>query len=221
MGRNKNIKYVRAEELANVIQNTKPGFGQQKGQWNEKQFLNNYPISLELGCGRGEYTNGLARLFTEKNFIGVDIKGDRLAAAGQIAHAENLKNVAYLRIMMQFIDDFIDENEVDEIWLTFPDPRLKDRDEKKRLSHPNFLAKYKKILKPGGILHLKTDSFPLFEYSIDTLKKNEFDVVAQTNDLYRSEWNKDHFSIKTRFEKIFFEKGFPINYLKATNKKEV
>lgn len=221
MGRNKNIKYVRAEELANVIQNTKPGFGQQKGQWNEKQFLNNYPISLELGCGRGEYTNGLARLFTEKNFIGVDIKGDRLAAAGQIAHAENLKNVAYLRIMMQFIDDFIDENEVDEIWLTFPDPRLKDRDEKKRLSHPNFLAKYKKILKPGGILHLKTDSFPLFEYSIDTLKKNEFDVVAQTKDLYRSEWNKDHFGIKTRFEKIFFEKGFPINYLKATNKKEV
>ena len=143
MGRNKHIKYEWAETLNNVIQHTKPHFGQQKGQWNSKQFLNENSIVLELGCGRGEYTNGLAKIFTDKNFIGVDIKGDRLAAAGVVAQRENLHNVAYLRIMMQFIDDFFEENEVDEIWLTFPDPRGKDRDEKKRLTHPNFLNKYK------------------------------------------------------------------------------
>ena len=111
MGRNKNIKYEWAETLNNVIQHTKPDFGQQKGQWKSKQFLNDNPIVLELGCGRGEYTNGLAKIFLDKNFIGVDIKGDRLAAAGVVAQRENLNNVAYLRIMMQFIDDFFEENE--------------------------------------------------------------------------------------------------------------
>jgi tRNA (guanine-N7-)-methyltransferase len=221
VGRNKHIKYEWAEALNNVIQHTKPDFGLQKGQWNSKQFLNDNPVVLELGCGRGEYTNGLAKIFTDKNFIGVDIKGDRLAAAGLVAQRENLHNVAYLRIMMQFIDDFFEENEVDEIWLTFPDPRLKDRDEKKRLTHPHFLNKYKKVLKPDGILHLKTDSAPFFDYSMDSLPANKFEIIASTNDLYESRWNKDHFGIKTRFEKIFYEKGFPINYLRAVNKKEV
>ena len=221
MSRNKNIKYARAEVLSNVIQDTKPDFGLQKGHWKTKHFLNKHPIVLELGCGRGEYSNGLAKLFPEKNFIGIDIKGDRLAAAGLQAEKDQLKNVAFLRIMMQFIDDFFEENEVDEIWITFPDPRSKDRDEKKRLTHFNFLTKYKKVLKPDGILHLKTDSLPFFNYSIDSLTLNQFDIIAQTNDLYESPWNKDHFGIKTRFEKIFYDKGFPINYLRAINKKEV
>jgi tRNA (guanine-N7-)-methyltransferase len=221
MGRNKNIKYARAEILANVIQDTKADFGQQKGQWNTKQFLNNNPIVLELGCGSGEYTNGLAKIFPDKNFIGIDIKGDRLATAGLHAQNENLQNVAYLRIMMQFIDDFFEENGVDEIWLTFPDPRPKDRDEKKRLTHPKFLSKYRKILKPGGILHIKTDSSPFYEYSKETLADSQFEIIGNTNNLYESAWNKDHFGIKTRFEKIFFDQGFLINYLRAINKKEV
>jgi tRNA (guanine-N7-)-methyltransferase len=219
LSRRKTAKYNLAIELDNVIQESKPLFGHLQGKWKSDLFKNENRLILELGCGRGEYTNGLAKLFPELNFVGIDVKGDRLAQGGRAAKELELTNTAFLRIHMQEIDTHFTENEVDEIWVTFPDPRLRDRDEKRRLTFHTFLNRYKKILKPGGILHLKTDSLPFFEFSEGSLGENGWDITAKTTNLYTSEWMDDHYGIKTRFEEMFYEKGFDINYLRATNVK--
>ena len=219
MSRRKTAKYNLAIALDNVIQSPKPIFGTLAGIWKSQYFNNTHSLVLELGCGRGEYTNGLGKLFPDMNFVGVDVKGDRLAQGGRAASELELKNTAFLRIHMQEIDEHFAENEVDEIWITFPDPRLRDRDEKRRLTFHTFLNRYKKILKPGGIVHLKTDSLPFFEFSEGSLVENGWDVIVKTTDLYTSEWMDDHFGIKTRFEEMFYEKGFNINYLRAINLK--
>jgi len=217
LSRRKSVKYQLASDLENVIQRPKPFFDDCKGKWKADYFKNDHPIVLELGCGKGEYSNGLAKIFPEKNFIGIDVKGDRLASAGLLAQKEHISNVVFLRMQIQFILDFFEENEVDEIWITFPDPRPRDRDEKKRLTNPYFLEKYKTILKPNGLLHLKTDSDSLFDYSLETIPAQPFHLIEQTKDLYASDLNKDHFGIKTRFEEMFFNKGFSIKYLRAVN----
>lgn len=219
MSRRKTAKYNLAIALDNVIQSPKPIFGTLAGKWKSDYFKNDNSLVLELGCGRGEYTNGLGKLFPEMNFIGVDVKGDRLAQGGRAAMELKLTNTAFLRIHMQEIDEQFTENEADEIWITFPDPRLRDRDEKRRLTFHTFLHRYQKILKPGGILHLKTDSLPFFEFSEGSLTENGWDITVKTNDLYTSEWMDDHYGIKTRFEEMFYEKGFNINYLRAINTK--
>ncbi len=219
MSRRKTAKYNLAIALDNVIQSPKPIFGTLAGKWKSQYFNNTHSLVLELGCGRGEYTNGLGKLFPDMNFVGVDVKGDRLAQGGRAASELELMNTAFLRIHMQEIDEHFAENEVDEIWITFPDPRLRDRDEKRRLTFHTFLNRYKKILKPGGIVHLKTDSLPFFEFSEGSLVENGWDVIVKTTDLYMSEWMDDHFGIKTRFEEMFYEKGFNINYLRAINLK--
>lgn len=219
MSRRKSIKYQLATELPNVIQQPKPFYEHCKGKWRAEYFKNDRPIVLELGCGKGEYSIGLAQVFPDKNFIGVDVKGDRLASAGLVAQKAGLQNVVFLRMQIQFILDFFEPNEVDEIWITFPDPRPRDRDEKKRLTFPSFLEKYQEILKPDGLLHLKTDSESLFNYSLETIPQQPFDLIEKTFDLYQSDLNKDHFGIKTRFEEMFFNKGFSIKYLRALNKK--
>ena len=219
MSRRKTAKYNLAIALDNVIQSPKPIFGTLAGKWKSQYFNNTHSLVLELGCGRGEYTNGLGKLFPDMNFVGVDVKGDRLAQGGRAASELELMNTAFLRIHMQEIDEHFAENEVDEIWITFPDPRLRDRDEKRRLTFHTFLNRYKKILKPGGIIHLKTDSLPFFEFSEGSLVENGWDVIVKTTDLYTSEWMGDHFGIKTRFEEMFYEKGFNINYLRAINLK--
>ena len=219
MSRRKSVKYQLATELENVIQRPKDFFDHCKGKWKSDYFKNDNPIVLELGCGKGEYSIGLAQEFPQKNFIGIDVKGDRLAQGGRAARELELTNTAFLRIHMQVIDEHFAENEVDEIWITFPDPRLRDRDEKRRLTFHTFLNRYKKILKPGGILHLKTDSLPFFEFSEGSLAENGWEIIVKTNDLYTSEWMDDHFGIKTRFEEMFYEKGFNINYLRAINVK--
>ncbi len=206
-------------DLENVIQKPKSFFDNCKGKWNSHFFKNNQPIVLELGCGKGEYSNGLARLFPYKNFIGIDVKGDRLASAGLFAQREQITNVVFLRLQIQFILDFFEKDEVDEIWITFPDPRPRDRDEKKRLTNPFFLEKYQHILKSNGKLHLKTDSESLFDYSLETIPNQKFKIIESTIDLYNSELNNDHFGIKTRFEEMFFNKGFSIKYLRAINSK--
>jgi tRNA (guanine-N7-)-methyltransferase len=219
LSRRKTAKYNLAIALDNVIQSPKPIFGTLAGKWKSQYFNNTHSLVLELGCGRGEYTNGLGKLFPDMNFVGVDVKGDRLAQGGRAASELELMNTAFLRIHMQEIDEHFAENEVDEIWITFPDPRLRDRDEKRRLTFHTFLNRYKKILKPGGIVHLKTDSLPFFEFSDGSLVENGWDVIVKTTDLYTSEWMDDHFGIKTRFEEMFYEKGFNINYLRAINLK--
>jgi tRNA (guanine-N7-)-methyltransferase len=219
LSRRKTAKYNLAIELDNVIQSPKPIFGLLKGKWKSDLFQNENKLVLELGCGRGEYTNGLGKLFPEMNFVGIDVKGDRLAQGGRAARELELSNTAFLRIHMQEIDTHFAENEVDEIWITFPDPRLRDRDEKRRLTFHTFLNRYKRILKPEGTLHLKTDSLPFFEFSEESLASNGWQTIVKTNDLYNSEWNEDHYGIKTRFEQMFHEKGFSINYLRAINLK--
>jgi tRNA (guanine-N7-)-methyltransferase len=219
LSRRKTAKYNLALELDNVIQEPKILFGVLQGRWKSDLFENENRLVLELGCGRGEYTNGLGKLFPEMNFVGIDIKGDRLAQGGRAARELELSNTAFLRIHMQEIEAHFAENEVDEIWITFPDPRLRDRDEKRRLTFHTFLNRYKRILKPGGTLHLKTDSLPFFEFSEESLAANGWETIVKTNDLYDSEWNEDHYGIKTRFEQMFHEKGFSINYLRAKNLK--
>ncbi|CAM4129409.1 tRNA (guanosine(46)-N7)-methyltransferase TrmB [Cytophagaceae bacterium 50C-KIRBA] len=219
MSRRKEFKYDLAIRSPWVIQSGKDFFDSCRGKWQEIYFKNTNPIVLELGCGRGEYSLGLAKLFPDKNFIGIDIKGDRLAAGARQAETEGLNNVVFLRIQIQHLPEFFAENEVDEIWITFPDPRPKDRDEKKRLTFPFFLNKYQTILKSQGIVHLKTDSDSLFEYSLEQLVKEPWQLLIQTWDLYQSEWNQDHYGIKTRFEELFFQKGFSIKYLRAINNK--
>lgn len=128
-----------------------------KGKWNTAVFKNNHPIVLELGCGKGEYSVGLAKEFPEKNFIGLDIKGNRIWKGAKEAFESSMKNVVFVRTRIDFITSIFEENEVDEIWITFPDPQPKDRQERKRLTSPLFTERYKKILKSNGIIHLKTD----------------------------------------------------------------
>lgn len=214
MSRSKLKRFAENELRDNVIQPGKPLYESIKGKWRELYFENDHPIVVEMACGRGEYSVGLARQFPDKNFIGVDIKGDRLWKGSGIAEKEGLQNVAFLRTQIQQADNFFAPNEVDEIWITFPDPRPKDRDEKRRLTYPRFLDLYKDILKPGGTVHLKTDNDFLFEYTLELLKK-EYPVqkMAYTHDLYDSPWQEIHFGIKTRFEKKFSALGYSIKYL--------
>ena len=220
MSRRKLDKYQFSREANNVIERGKPLYTTIKGKWKELYFENDNPVTLELACGKGEYSIGLAQKFPERNFIGVDIKGDRLARGSKIASELNLNNVAFLRTSIQYMDEFFIEDEVDEIWLVHPDPQLRDRDEKKRLTNPAFLKQYINYLKPGGSFHLKTDSHPLFEYSIGTLMQTGFEIKNETPDLYQSELLDSHFGITTHYERVFLSKGFNINYIQAINRKE-
>ncbi|WP_373511748.1 tRNA (guanosine(46)-N7)-methyltransferase TrmB [Persicitalea sp.] len=219
MSRRKLDKYQFSREAENVIERGKALYTTIKGKWNEIYFGNQNPITLELACGKGEYSIGIAQKFPDRNFIGIDIKGDRLARGSKIATQLKLKNVAFLRTSIQYIDEFFIENEVNEIWLVHPDPQLRDRDEKKRLTNSLFLKSYEKYLCPEGFFHLKTDSFPLYEYSLATLTESNLEIVKYTTDLYDSDLLPYHLGITTHYEKVFLSKGFSINYIQAINKK--
>ena len=169
-----------------------------------------------MGCGDGEYSVGLAEVDSERNYIGVDIKGDRLYQGSTYAVENDMHNVAFLRTKIHQLDNFFGEGEVDEFWLTFPDPRPRDRDIRRRLTNPRFLEKYKSLCKPNGWFKFKTDSTSLFEYTLEVLE-NEFKVndLIVTKDLYKDEeLLKDHHGIKTKYEKIWTAKGENIKYLK-------
>jgi tRNA (guanine-N7-)-methyltransferase len=213
MSRKKSKRFAQARENFNVLEPGNELFSEINGNWNKLFFKNQNPIVLEIGCGKGEYTIGLAKLFPEKNFIGIDIKGDRIAVGSNKAIEHNLNNVGFLRIKVQELLNFFNENEVSEIWITFPDPQPLKSGIKKRLTNERFLEMYKNILSLNGILHLKTDSEILFDYSLETIKSFGTKNLVFTKDLYNSDLKVQHFGIKTRFEEIFTEKGFLINYL--------
>ncbi len=192
-----------------------------KGKWNSDIFHNGNPIVLELGCGKGEYTIALSRKYPDRNFIGVDIKGARLWKGAKEASQCNLPNVAFLRTRIEFIESCFEKGEVSEIWITFADPQPKNS--RKRLTHPMFLDRYKKFLKDDGLIHLKTDSLLLHEFSLEVLPQNGFDMLVHNNDIYGEGHGmdlgcglgeNDHIrSVKTFYEQQFLAKGMPITYL--------
>ncbi|MCL1821433.1 MAG: tRNA (guanosine(46)-N7)-methyltransferase TrmB [Prolixibacteraceae bacterium] len=182
-----------------------------KGKWNETLFGNNRPIVLELGCGKGEYTVALAEKSSEKNHIGIDIKGARIFTGAKYALRNNIKNAVFLRTHIENIDCFFDENEVSEIWVTFPDPQMKKV--RKRLTSSWFMEKYSRLLKPDGIIHLKTDSGFLYEYTSELVKINNLEIIAKTEDLYNSDLRNDILNVKTFYEKQWSDRGIAIKYI--------
>lgn len=183
-----------------------------KGKWNKEFFKNDNPIIIELGCGRGEYTVGLGRMFPDKNFIGVDIKGSRMWSGATDSLNEGLGNVAFLRTNIEIIDRFFAEGEVSEIWLTFSDPQMKKAT--KRLTSTYFMNRYRKFLKPDGIIHLKTDSNFMFTYTKYMIEENKLPVLFVTEDLYHSELVDDILGIQTYYEQQWLERGLNIKYIK-------
>jgi tRNA (guanine-N7-)-methyltransferase len=186
-----------------------------KGKWHKEVFHNSHPIILELGCGKGEYTIGLAEKHPEKNFIGVDLKGNRIWSGAKQAIENNFRHVAFLRSRIDFIDHCFAEQEVDEIWITFPDPQPQKTRARKRLTHPLFINRYKKFLKQGGLIHLKTDSTSLYEYTLEVIAENQFSLVWHTADLYSTcpADREELIRIKTYYEKLFTDKGENIKYI--------
>ncbi len=184
-----------------------------KGKWGSEVFGNDHPIILELGCGKGEYTVGLARMFPDKNFIGIDIKGARMWKGAKEAHLEKITNTAFLRTRIEFIESFFSKDEVDEIWITFPDPQPKQRWVGKRLSGAVFLNRYRHFLKNRGIIHLKTDSLFLYQYTLSVVKFNSLEILINTADLYNSPESELVPDIQTFYEKQFLSDGYPITYL--------
>lgn len=217
MAKNKLAKFADMATYENVFQVAFDTLKQEgfplKGKWNT-YFHNNNPIVLELGCGKGEYTVGLARKFPEKNFIGIDIKGARMWRGATQALEEKLDNVAFIRTNIDFIRYFFAENEVSEIWITFPDPQMKKVN--KRLTGTHFMEKYSKIIRDKGIIHLKTDSNFLFTYTRAMIVENKLDVLFETDDLYHSDLQDDILEIQTFYEQQWLKRGLSIKFIKFT-----
>lgn len=223
MGKNKLAKFADMATYPHVFEAAAVTTGEEnafalKGKWHEDFFHNDHPIVLELGCGRGEYTVGLARLFPDKNFIGVDIKGARMWTGATESLKEGLKNVAFLRTHIEFIDRFFASGEVAEIWLTFSDPQMKKVT--KRLTSTYFLERYRHFLIDGGLMHLKTDSNFLFTYTNYVVEENHLPVLFKTDDLYHTlAVEKDEevqriLGIQTYYEQQWIARGLNIKYLK-------
>jgi tRNA (guanine-N7-)-methyltransferase len=187
-----------------------------QGHWHEEYFHNDNPIVLELGCGKGEYTVGLAKRYPDMNFIGVDIKGARMWTGATQAIKEGLRNVAFLRTNIEIIDRFFAPDEVTEIWLTFSDPQMKNP--RKRLTSTYFMNRYRRFLIDGGMIHLKTDSNFLFTYTTYMVEKNRLPLVLRTNDLYSENSENSEYSeaasIQTYYEQMWIDRGLNIKYMK-------
>lgn len=184
-----------------------------KGKWAREVFGNSHPLVLELGCGKGEYTLALARRDQKRNFMGVDIKGARLWTGAKKANEEDIRNAAFLRTRIEFIRSFFAPEEIDEIWITFPDPQLKKRRHKKRLTGSTFLNAYRTLLKDKGEIHLKTDNEELYSYTKEMATYNQLEILYDTVDLYKSGIENDILSVQTTYEKRFLEEGLTIKYI--------
>ncbi len=218
MSKNKLSKFSENEAFTNLFQ---PAISEiwnanfrLKGNWQAQYFGNTNPIVLEVGCGKGEYTINLARQFPNKNFIGIDIKGARLWTGAKTAFEASMPNVAFIRTRIEFIKSFFAPNEVSEIWITFPDPQPRPSKALKRLSSSRFLGYYQHFLQPNGMVHLKTDSQGLFEYTRALVDQNQLKVHVCTNNLYGSGIADPILGIKTFYENQFLAMGKPITYLK-------
>jgi len=216
MGKNKLAKFGDMAGYPHVFQYPfaaiqEKGF-EMKGRWNECFFKNNNPIVLELGCGKGEYTVGLGKLFPDKNFIGVDIKGARMWSGAKESLEAGMTNVAFLRTNIELIAHFFAAGEVAEIWITFPDPQMKKVN--KRLTSTNLMTMYRQILAKDGIIHLKTDSNFMYTYTAEMVKANKYPVLVETDDLYHSGLADDILSIKTYYEQQWLDRGLNIKYIK-------
>jgi tRNA (guanine-N7-)-methyltransferase len=216
MGKNKLRKFSDMTTFPNVFQYPfaklrESGGFPLKGLWNRDCFVNSQPITLELGCGRGEYTVGLGGLFPNRNFIGIDIKGARIWAGAKQALERGMKNVAFLRTDIGLVTDFFDKGEVAEIWLTFPDPQMKKVN--KRLTGTRFINLYSQILADGGMIHLKTDSNFLFTYTKEMIRVNDFKVNVCTENLYGGEPTGEILGIRTCYEQQWIERGLDIKYI--------
>ena len=211
MGKDKLRRFAEIETFANVYQLEE---GQVlKGNWAANHFKNTNPVVLELACGKGEYSVNLATLFPDKNFIGIDYKGNRIWRGAKTAIEEGINNVAFLRIQIENLLDYFAEGEIDEIWITFPDPQPQDSREKKRLTFPAFLNRYKIVLKPSGCVNLKTDNDQLYAYTVEKTTESGLIVHKNTDHLYTSELVDEVLSIKTYYEKKYLLHDKNINYI--------
>ncbi len=219
MGKNKLKKFAEINILPNVIQPQSQHsitHFHYKGKWNNAFFRNDNPIILEVGCGKGEYTTGLGKAFPDKNFIGIDIKGDRIWKGATDAMDMGLHNVAFLRIQAENINNFFDKNEISGIWLTFPDPQPGKTRIKKRLTSPWFLNRYRKLLKANSPIHLKTDDPGLYAYTLEVIDSERHVLAYHTDNLYEDPQVED-FPLKviqTFYEQKFLHQGMPIHYIR-------
>jgi tRNA (guanine-N7-)-methyltransferase len=191
-----------------------------KGKWKDL-FKNRNPLVLELACGRGEYTVGLASLFPHQNFIGVDMKGNRMYIGAKKCLAKNISNAAFLRTQIEKLTDYFNPGEVDEIWLTFPDPQLRISKAKKRLTHPRFLRLYQQVLKPGGFIHLKTDSPELYFFTRRVADLYGLTIIEDSDNVYAGQNIKEELKIKTHYESLDIAESKKIHYLKFTLPEEI
>ena len=212
--KNKLVKFAEGASFPNMFQpkyeEVKDGY-YMRGKWRSDFFKNENEIVLELGCGKGEYTVGLGRIYPNRNFIGVDIKGARMWRGCRTSVDEGLENVAFLRQKIQLVENMFSVDEVDEIWITFPDPQPKV--EKRRLTSPQYMERYAKILKMGGVINFKTDSEPLFDYTLEMIEEYGHDLIISIKDLYNADGFEEGVSIKTHYEKLFNDQGHDINFM--------